>query len=350
MPNVRRSMIHDKAVSTDKIDISTDAADLLDAPSYAAMRELLSLKPGVDVMAYDAGLMSLVAAEAGAGLPYLTGASTWARGSLGDLAVVSGAWQVTQARGLREGGGTTLALGPISDGQALYRSGSGIAGVHVMPDTSRYAVSCWVPSGNGGVSQMGGVAPSVSNGTNGITDSYPGTILRIGAGAASVLTATSAYIARRGHRTKLSIRIVAGPSVADQRLKMGWYNGTLTTAATPGASELWAAFTYDSASDTTWKITQGTGTVLNTNYTVVDTGISVTAGVVYLFEITLGTGGITYTITRDPGGTPTTFTTTVSTMMPSASTGLALMAHLFATTATTREFTFLGGSAFTPLP
>jgi len=77
----------------------------------------------------DAGLTSLLAADTAAGLLYTTGAATWARASLGDLAVNAGAWEVTQARALRESGGTTLTMGAVADGELLRRSGTTVAGI-----------------------------------------------------------------------------------------------------------------------------------------------------------------------------------------------------------------------------
>ena len=78
----------------------------------------------------DAGLTSLLGQDGAAGLLYTTGAATWARASLGDLAVSGASWQVTQARGLRETGGpTTLAMGAVADGELLRRSGTTVAGI-----------------------------------------------------------------------------------------------------------------------------------------------------------------------------------------------------------------------------
>ena len=87
---------------------------------------------GADLQAYDAGLTSLAAADGSAGLPYVTAANTWAAATLGDLAVSGGAWEVTQARGLRETSGpTTLAMGAVADGRLLGRNGTTIGGVTV---------------------------------------------------------------------------------------------------------------------------------------------------------------------------------------------------------------------------
>lgn len=85
---------------------------------------------GVDVQIYDAGLTSLTAADAAAGLPYTTGPNVWAYAALGDLAVSGSAWQVVQARGIRETAGpTTLVVGAIANGDLITRVGSTIVGV-----------------------------------------------------------------------------------------------------------------------------------------------------------------------------------------------------------------------------
>lgn len=101
------------------------------APQWSTasdVRTLLSLVVGTDVQAYDAGLTSLTAADASAGLPYVTEANTWANASYGGMfSVVSGAWKVI---GLRETSGPTdLTYGDIGDGQVLIRDGNTIKGV-----------------------------------------------------------------------------------------------------------------------------------------------------------------------------------------------------------------------------
>jgi hypothetical protein len=74
----------------------------------------------------DAGLTSLTAADASAGLPYVSGANTWASATYtGMLSVVSSAWKVV---GLRESGGTDLTMGAVADGEVLRRSGTTVAG------------------------------------------------------------------------------------------------------------------------------------------------------------------------------------------------------------------------------
>lgn len=88
---------------------------------------------GTDVQAYDAGLASLTAADGVAGLPYVTGANTWATATLGDLAVSGGAWTVTDLTIASEAHGDILyrnaanwvRLGAGTAGQVLQTGGAG---------------------------------------------------------------------------------------------------------------------------------------------------------------------------------------------------------------------------------
>ena len=103
------------------------------------VRSDLGLVIGTNVQAYDAGLTSLTAADASAGLPYVSGANTWATATYTSmLSVVSGAWKVI---GWRESGGTDLTNGAISDGQLMARVGTTVAGVNVSATpTASYVV------------------------------------------------------------------------------------------------------------------------------------------------------------------------------------------------------------------
>lgn len=74
----------------------------------------------------DADLTAL--AGLGDGLPY-RGGGTWGATALGDLAISGGSVQVSQARGLRESGGTTLTMGAVADGDFLVRVGTLISGL-----------------------------------------------------------------------------------------------------------------------------------------------------------------------------------------------------------------------------
>jgi hypothetical protein len=94
--------------------------------SPANVRIALSLVVGTNVQAWDAGLDSLTAADASAGLPYVSAANTWASATYaGMLSIVSGAWKVV---GLRESGGQDLTMGAVADGAVLRRSGTTVAG------------------------------------------------------------------------------------------------------------------------------------------------------------------------------------------------------------------------------
>ncbi len=103
---------------------------------------------GVDIQAYDAGLASLTSADGSAGLPYVSGANTWAAATYTSmLSVVSGAWKVV---GLRETGGPTdMTLGSIPNGYFLKRSGATVVGVAGTAVTGFYGdpFSVWMGTG-----------------------------------------------------------------------------------------------------------------------------------------------------------------------------------------------------------
>ena len=119
-----------------------DATEATRLPIGAANRLLLSdgtdpawaspadVRTALDLATYyqplDAGLTSLTAADASAGLPYVSAANTWATATYsGMLSVVGGAWKVV---GLRESGGQDLTMGAVADGEVLRRSGTTVAG------------------------------------------------------------------------------------------------------------------------------------------------------------------------------------------------------------------------------
>ncbi len=145
---------------------------------------------GTDVQAYDAGLTSLTAADASAGLPYVTGANTWASATYsGMLSVVAGAWKVV---GLRESGGTDLTIGAISGSKLLGVASGSVGGVTVgtglslaagslAVDTSTIATQAWVGAGYQPLdSDLTAIAGLSSNGL----------IARTGAGTAAARTVT----------------------------------------------------------------------------------------------------------------------------------------------------------------
>jgi len=102
----------------------------------------------------DADLTALAAL--GDGLPVRSG-GTWAANSLGDLAVSGGAMQATQARGLRESGGTTLTMATLADGELLRRVGTTVDGIVATETPTAGAVPIagsggtisadWIPGG-----------------------------------------------------------------------------------------------------------------------------------------------------------------------------------------------------------
>ena len=99
-------------------------------PAWASPADV---RTALDLATYyqplDAGLTSLTAADASAGLPYVSAANTWASATYaGMLSIVSGAWKVI---GLRESGGTDLTMGAVADGTVLRRSGTSIVGAAI---------------------------------------------------------------------------------------------------------------------------------------------------------------------------------------------------------------------------
>jgi len=84
------------------------------------------------------------------GLPFRS-SGAWAAYSLGDLTISGASVQVTQARGLRESGGATLAMGSVADGDALVRSGATIVGASVAAGPTGVTASgvYWGDGSNG---------------------------------------------------------------------------------------------------------------------------------------------------------------------------------------------------------
>lgn len=110
--------------------VSLEVSGATLVPSIVNGRPVLTLAP-TPSQPLDAGLTSLLSQDGAAGLLYTTGAATWARASVGDLAVSGASWQVTQARGLRESGGTTLTMASVADGELLRRVGTTVDGIEV---------------------------------------------------------------------------------------------------------------------------------------------------------------------------------------------------------------------------
>ena len=83
----------------------------------------------------------------GDGLPVRSG-GTWASNGLGDLAVSGGAMQATQARGLRESGGTTLTMATVAAGELLQRVGTTVDGLAASATPTASIVPISDSSGN----------------------------------------------------------------------------------------------------------------------------------------------------------------------------------------------------------
>lgn len=173
-----------------EITYTSYTATLLDDADAATARATLGLVIGTDVQAYDAGLTSLTAADASAGLPYVSAANTWASATYsGMLSVVSGAWKVV---GLRESGGTDLTIGAISGSKLLGVASGSVGGVTVgtglslsagtlAVDTSTIATQAWVGAG---------YQPLDSDLTAIAALSSTGLVARTGSGTAAARTIT----------------------------------------------------------------------------------------------------------------------------------------------------------------
>ena len=145
---------------------------------------------GTDVQAYDAGLTSLTAADASAGLPYVTGANTWASATYsGMLSVVAGAWKVV---GLRESGGTDLTIGAISGTKLLGVASGSVGGVTVGTGLSLSAGTLAVDTAT--IATLAAVAAAYQPLDSDLTAiaglSSTGLIARTGAGTVAARTIT----------------------------------------------------------------------------------------------------------------------------------------------------------------
>jgi hypothetical protein len=111
-----------------EITYTAFTATLLDDANAATAQATLGLVIGTNVQAWGADLDALDAL--GDGLPFRA-AGVWGATALGDLAISGGSVQVTQARGLRESGGTTLVMGAVAAGELLIRSGATLVGAAI---------------------------------------------------------------------------------------------------------------------------------------------------------------------------------------------------------------------------
>ena len=205
----------------------------------------------------DAGLTSLLGQDGAAGLLYTTGAATWARASLGDLAVSGASWQVTQARGLLESGGTTLAMATVADGELLWRVGTTVDGLAVSETPAASTVpkaqadgtlnANWFPSGVKAIelfSRFSTVIPSTGTAltNDGAGTLTTGGIYAVNVGAADFpciqlgdsSSATSRFYVTAAWRTEAGTTYIDGMFQLGSDISTGnqWYFIGLTSQVT----------------------------------------------------------------------------------------------------------------------
>jgi len=362
----------------------------------AQARTWLSLVVGTNVQAWDAGLDSLTAADATAGLPYVGSANSWSTATYaGMLSVVSGAWKVV---GLRESGGTDLGMGAVADGSLLRRVGTSIVGaafgsvvqawaaildaiialsstglivrtgggtvatrtitagdsititdgdgvagnptVAVAPGafTSPAKKLFWYWSTDRNTISTNGPSTSLPGVADGVTDTYNSTLCQSTSSSAHS-GPNCATLTRLGHEGVMEITIRTASTNTNRRLKVGYYTGTHSGSPdTPTTSGYYLLFRASTAtSDTNWQIVHGTGT--GSAYTTTDTGIAWSNDTTYTFKIETTSSDVTYTITNE--NTAATYSTTISTNLPTAGTNIGWTAVCTSVSGTT-NLGFLG--------
>ena len=256
------------------------------APQWSTpsdVRALLDLEIGVDVQAYDAGLTSLTAADASAGLPYVTAANTWSTATYSSmLSVVSGAWKVV---GLRESGGTDLSIGAIGTGVLVGRGAtSALDGVTVSSPLAlsggALSVGDASTSAKGVVQLAGDIAGTATSVTvtqaRGLRETAGPTTLSMGA-------VSDGQVLKRSGSNVIGFSI-AGSTVTDLLLlgRGDGHSGAVTFDGTTAVSGFSLASRVYTRNDTTNSLEYSTMTlsVSGGDVTVVTKGLPIKAQVV----------------------------------------------------------------------
>ena len=310
----------------------------------------------------------------GDGLPVRSG-GTWASNSLGDLAVSGGAMQATQARGLRESGGTTLTMATVAAGELLQRVGTTVDGLAASATPTASIVPIADSSGNldGWVSaaikgprtnvtflyvqplsgtsvSMDGSGPSISAG--GVLTPSQSEVDYFCTQFGDATSSNSRWYLQGGYRT------AQGTIVLNFNFKLG----SDTTGSTQhGFFGLSSALTLASANPTgdigclRWDVTTANFQLFtkdNVTGTNTDTGVAVTPSYYYMVQMTFtAAAGVPSSISIKIGRGSTAqlaatdfltaSTTTTSTTMPRSTIDLSAVMSLYrAAASTNRNFRF----------
>ena len=266
----------------------------------------------------------------------------------GDIAGTATSVTVTQARGLRESGGTTLTMGAVSDGEGLARVGTEVIGVSIgQVSALNAAAKFWFQIRMDGSAAAGvGTAVLVGQVTGSITYRtassvvWPDVALAGTAGGGYATVRTNNLVCRPDQSARHSFAVLCSSGTANLRI---WctISGGVAGASTPANPTM--GLVYDPGVSANWQVVcySGSGSVY-----YADTGKAYTANERVEVSFLATSSGCTGKI-RTAGGTWTA-EQTVTSGVPASSTA---MYHLFSvsritggTTAAATAY-FVGSSA-----
>jgi len=233
-------------------------------------------------------------------------------------------------RSLVAGDGVTITNGDGVSGNPIIEAGAGS-----FPDPTAKLFYYWRTAKNS--INYDGPSTTLTALADGTTDTYNATLCN-STGTTSHAGPNCSAMTRLGHDGTMSWR-VRTTTITNKRLKVGYFTGTHAGSPdTPTTGGYYMLFRASSAiPDTNWQIVHGTGTA--SAYTTTDTGIPWSANTSYDFTITTSSSGVAYTVVKDPDGTPTSYSGTVSTNNPTAATNIGWTVACTSTTGTqTLEF------------